>query len=247
VDAGGRELGELPESPPVSQLLALEEGGPEPLMLGGSSASSALVPQEQSSSGLTWPSSAERNELSFAPSLRDGGSRDRAGDTFSGAAGGLQRLQDAPLRRSELLEVAAQTLASLQLCFGPCTPLPLRRLPRGCFQAIERLLPVVNNMLGPRRNDDPVVARYHLGPLRMEAFVRRRDEPLAKEVRETLRDMSPFLPHLLGWAEWPLRRIDRIEGFPTGGAFVSLNKEVEVSPFVICMVLRRKGRPLQSG
>ena len=137
-------------------------------------------------------------------------------------------------------EAAAQTYASLQICFGPGRPLSLMQLPDTCFRSLEQMLPLVSHLLRPRRSDDAVAARYGLGPQRLEAFVRRPDEPLAKDVYKTLDRMMPFLPHFLDWADWEPRHRDQIEGMPTGGGIVSLRREVEVSPFVICVVLSKR-------
>merc|ERR1712151_777796 len=131
------------------------------------------------------------------------------------------------MRRSELLEIAAQTLASLQLCLGAGAPQALVHIPKTYSRVILQLLPVVQHMLRPRRDDDAVVQKYNLGPLRLEAFVRRPDEPLAMDVYKTLRRITPYIPHLLDIAEWPARRCDQIEGRPTGGALLSLRREVE--------------------
>mmetsp|Transcript_55781 Transcript_55781/g.173399 ORF Transcript_55781/g.173399 Transcript_55781/m.173399 type:complete len:112 (-) Transcript_55781:311-646(-) len=105
---------------------------------------------------------------------------------------------------------------------------------------MAQLLPLVEQLLRPRRLDDDVAQRYHLGPQRLEAFVRRRDEPLLEEVRWTLMRLTPFLPHLLGWAHWPSRKQDRLQGEAIGGAFVSLQRNVEVPPFIVCLVLGPK-------
>merc|ERR1711865_212616 len=107
-------------------------------------------------------------------------------------------------------------------------------------RSIARLVPLVSHLLSPRRLDDEAAQRYHLGPLRLEAFVRRPDEKLAKEVAITVRELMPFLPRLLGLAEWPARRRDRLHGEETGGALLSLRREVEMPPFIICLVLRQK-------
>eukprot|EP00927_Polykrikos_kofoidii_P038524 TRINITY_DN32910_c0_g1_i1.p1 TRINITY_DN32910_c0_g1~~TRINITY_DN32910_c0_g1_i1.p1 ORF type:complete len:834 (-),score=127.23 TRINITY_DN32910_c0_g1_i1:7-2508(-) len=159
-------------------------------------------------------------------------------------ASGGRDAEKSVLRRSELLEVAAQTFASLRLCFGPRAPVPFDRLPRSCFTALAGLLPVASHLLRPGRQDDKVAMKYHLGPLRLEAFVRRPDEPLLLDVFKTVRRIMPYLPRMLGWETWPARRQDYLDGVLTGGGFLSLVREVEVPPFVICMVLRpsRAGR-----
>jgi len=147
------------------------------------------------------------------------------------------------MRRSELLEVCVQTLAVLQLCTsaGPSSSL-FSSLPTKTLQAMITLLPMVIHLLRPRRLEDDVVQRYHLGPHRLEAFVRRPDEDMLIDVYKVIRDISPFIPRSLGWAceSWPARPQDNIEGMSTGGAFISLQREVEVPPFVVCLVLRPK-------
>ena len=79
-------------------------------------------------------------------------------------------------------EVCVQTLAVMQLCFsaGPGSEL-FKALPRKTLWTMARLVPMVSYLLRPRR-DDPVAQRYELGPLRLEAFVRRPDEDMQLEV-----------------------------------------------------------------
>lgn len=74
-----------------------------------------------------------------------------------------------------------QTLAVMQLCFSAGGSKLLAALPRQTLRAMARLAPMVRYLLRPRR-DDPVAQRYELGPLRLEAFVRRPDEDMQLEV-----------------------------------------------------------------
>eukprot|EP00438_Fugacium_kawagutii_P009994 Skav225078 [mRNA] locus=scaffold987:203108:204970:- [translate_table: standard] len=144
------------------------------------------------------------------------------------------------MRRSEMLEVCVQTLAVMQLCFsaGPSSSL-LSALSKDTLETMARLVPMVTYLLRPRR-DDPVAQRFHLGPLRMEAFVRRPDEKMQKEVYKVLQNMTPFLPRVLGWKTWDARPQDRLNGQTTGGAFLKLQRDQEIPPFIVCLVLRKK-------
>ena len=143
------------------------------------------------------------------------------------------------MRRSEILEVCVQSLAVMQLCFsaGPSTRL-FYVLPLHTLKTMAAMLPMVNFLLRPRREDDAVAQRYHLGPQRMEAFVRRPDEHMQKEVYKATQGLIPMIPGLLGWRYWPRRKRDTVHGEETGGALLSLQRDLEVPPFVICIVLR---------
>ncbi|CAE6929099.1 esyt3 [Symbiodinium sp. CCMP2592] len=145
------------------------------------------------------------------------------------------------MRRSEILEVCVQSLAVMQLCFsaGPSTHL-FSVLPLHTLKTMAAMLPMVNFLLRPRREDDAVAQRYHLGPQRLEAFVRRPDEHMQKEVYKTTQDLIPIIPGLLGWRYWPRRKRDTVQGEETGGALLSLQRDLEVPPFVVCIVLRPK-------
>lgn len=143
------------------------------------------------------------------------------------------------MRRSEMLEVCVQTLAVMQLCFsaGPSARL-FAALPRDTLRTMARLVPMVSYLLRPRR-DDPVAQRFQLGPLRMEAFVRRPDEQMQREVYKVVQNMMPFLPRVLGWEVWDARPQDRLHGEKTGGAFLALQRDLEIPPFVVCLVLKK--------
>lgn len=143
------------------------------------------------------------------------------------------------MRRSEMLEVCVQTLAVMQLCFsaGPSSRL-FAALPRDTLRTMARLVPMVSYLLRPRR-DDPVAQRFQLGPLRMEAFVRRPDEKMQREVYKVVQNMMPFLPRVLGWELWDARAQDRLHGEKTGGAFLALQRDLEIPPFIVCLVLKK--------
>lgn len=141
------------------------------------------------------------------------------------------------MRRSELLRLSVQVLATMQLCLGSATAAPA--LSSRFFSESSSLLQLVTHLLRPRRTDDDAVERWHLGPHRLEAFVRGREDKMVKEVYQAVGAIVPFIPPMLGWDNWDKRKSDRIltegESNVTGGALVSLRREVEVSPFVVCM------------
>jgi hypothetical protein len=149
------------------------------------------------------------------------------------------------LRRSELLQVSVQLLATLQLCFSHNMLQSLTALPLTTFQAMGKIFPLVSHILRPRRQDDETILKHNLGPQRLEAFVRRPDEPLLLDIHRTLRNLVPFLPRMLGWDEWSARTQDNIEGDKTGGAILKYNREVEVPPFIVCFVIRRRQKKNQ--
>ena len=105
-----------------------------------------------------------------------------SGPGAQGAAEGFSPGGAEVLRRSELLEICVQTLAALQLCLAPGGRALAPGLPAASCAAMSRLLPMVGHMLRPRRLEDADAQRYHLGPQRLEAFVRRPDEDIALEV-----------------------------------------------------------------
>mmetsp|Transcript_26974 Transcript_26974/g.52069 ORF Transcript_26974/g.52069 Transcript_26974/m.52069 type:complete len:780 (-) Transcript_26974:52-2391(-) len=144
------------------------------------------------------------------------------------------------LRRSELVQVSVQLLATLQLCFSHNMLQSLTALPLTTFQAMGKIFPLVGHILRPRREDDETILKYNLGPQRLEAFVRRPDEPLLLDVHRTLGRLVPYLPRMLGWDEWSRRRQDTLQGEETGGAILKMNREVEVPPFIVCFVIKRR-------
>eukprot|EP00913_Durusdinium_trenchii_P032919 g30816.t1 len=112
------------------------------------------------------------------------------------------------MRRSEMLQVCVQTLAVMQLFFSAGSSSQLSEaLPRETLLTLARLVPMVNYLLRPRR-DDPIAQRFQLGPLRIEAFVRRPDERMQQEVYKVLQNMIPFIPRFMGWETWDLRPQD---------------------------------------
>lgn len=144
------------------------------------------------------------------------------------------------MRRSELVQICVQTLAALQLCLSPGAAAAKPALSLEMCRAMGHLAPLLRHILRPRRLEDEAIQRFNLGPLRMEAFVRRPHEPMVMEVYKTIYGIMPFVPKLTGWTLWEQRKDDVLEGERTGGAIVTVNREVEVPPFVICVVLRRK-------
>mmetsp|Transcript_169066 Transcript_169066/g.537181 ORF Transcript_169066/g.537181 Transcript_169066/m.537181 type:complete len:788 (+) Transcript_169066:13-2376(+) len=144
------------------------------------------------------------------------------------------------MRRSELVQVCVQTLAALQLCIAPGGPMSRPLLSLEMCHVMAQLAPLLGHMLRPRREDDEVIQRFNLGPQRLEAFVRRPDEKMVLEVYKSLHAVMPFIPNDCGWALWEPRKDDILHSEPTGGCIVSINREVEVSPFVVCVVLRPK-------
>jgi len=148
------------------------------------------------------------------------------------------------MRRSELIEYCVQTLAALKLCHGPCAASEmLEAQPLKVLRSVEELVSAVTYIMRPRRGfDDEAVERWELGPRRLEAFLRPKHDPTIREVYYAVRAIFPFIPHDLGWAAWEPRRQDWSEGSPTGGAIMSLRREVSVPPFVVGVVLRSKTR-----
>eukprot|EP00434_Breviolum_minutum_P042272 symbB.v1.2.037620.t1/scaffold5604.1/size25404/1 len=144
------------------------------------------------------------------------------------------------MRRSEMLEVCVQTLAVMQLCFsaGPSSRL-FAALPRDTLRTMARLVPMVSYLLRPRREDDSVAQKFQLGPLRTEAFVRRPDEKMQSEVYKVVQNMIPFLPRFLEWEVWDHRPQDTLEGEKTGGAFLALQRDLEIPPFIVGLVLKK--------
>merc|ERR1719343_158195 len=105
--------------------------------------------------------------------------------------------------------------------------------------SMASLAPLIQHILRPRRADDEAIQRYHMGPQRMEAFVRRPDDEMVIEVYSALHGIMPFIPQTLGWERWPVRYDESFDG-GIGGAFISIQREVEVPPFVACIVLKPK-------
>lgn len=154
------------------------------------------------------------------------------------------------MRRSEVLQLSVQVFATLQLCTS-LGALPLPALPLESYRVLGALAEMVGHQLRPRRgHEDPMAEKWCMGPQRLEAFVRRPEEPMQEEVFKTTRALMPFLPDILGWAEWdedPNRRFARLHGEPggvqgqrTGGALISIQREVEVPPFVLCVLLTHR-------
>ena len=128
------------------------------------------------------------------------------------------------MRRSEVLQLSVQVFATLQLCTS-LGALPLPALPLESYRVLGALAEMVGHQLRPRRgHEDPMAEKWCMGPQRLEAFVRRPEEPMQEEVFKTTRALMPFLPDTLGWAEWdedPNRRFARLHGEPGGAESVS--------------------------
>ncbi|CAK9021188.1 unnamed protein product [Durusdinium trenchii] len=52
--------------------------------------------------------------------------------------------------------------------------------------------------------------------------------------------MIPFIPRFMGWETWDLRPQDTLNGEETGGAFMTLQRDLEIPPFIVCLVLKRE-------
>jgi len=240
----GRDLGEIPGMPSSAALLepteaASPKDSTSPLAATGLLTSTTAVDLLEIDNTVSNQAAASHGELCSSSSV--------SGHAVSSVASKSELWQETT-RRSELLEVGLQVLTTLQLSFGPGLLMPAIASPQALSlascRAVSRITLLVDHLLRPRRTEDGVVTKYRLGPHRLEAFIRRPDEKLVKDVRITLVKIMPFIPRLLGWEQWPARRVDQLEGRVTGGALISLQHEVEVPPFVICVVLRHKPKAL---
>eukprot|EP00929_Paragymnodinium_shiwhaense_P077223 TRINITY_DN39764_c0_g1_i1.p1 TRINITY_DN39764_c0_g1~~TRINITY_DN39764_c0_g1_i1.p1 ORF type:complete len:735 (-),score=127.03 TRINITY_DN39764_c0_g1_i1:14-2146(-) len=229
----GKVFGELPGAKTLEQLLAPEDEEAD-------AADKQLALMDEFSTSPVLAIDGPSAIVEMGPGVEFDGSAADEQDPEKLARDDLKdppMQQEAVMRRSDLLQVAGQTLATLRLGFGPSAPISLQHMPPGCLGVLERMMPVISHLLRPRRLEDDVVAKYGLGPLRMEAFIRRPDEPMVMHVYKTVCNIMPYLPHHLGWADWEPRRQDNLNGETTGGALISFRREVEVPPFVVCLVL----------
>ncbi|CAJ1400298.1 unnamed protein product [Effrenium voratum] len=176
---------------------------------------------------LPLPAESVHNWWEQAPALADPPSSD------------IQDRDVETMRRSEMLEVCVQTMAVLQLCFSGGSSSLFRVLPRRTLETMTALAPMVSYLLRPRR-EDPVAQQFQLGPQRMEAFVRRPDEMLQKEVYKAVQNMMPMLPGIMGWATWKHRPEDVLMGEKTGGAHLALQRDLEIPPFIVGIVLKKR-------
>ncbi|CAK9023994.1 Extended synaptotagmin-3, partial [Durusdinium trenchii] len=225
-----RELSQaLSELPGAAMPNALIEGLPPPL----ESVGGPLPPSRQILS--------EENILA-PPALLPAQSEwwEDAAASTEGVQAEIAERELETMRRSEMLQVCVQTLAVMQLFFSAGSSSQLSEaLPRETLLTLARLVPMVNYLLRPRR-DDPIAQRFQLGPLRIEAFVRRPDERMQQEVYKVLQNMIPFIPRFMGWETWDLRPQDTLNGEETGGAFMTLQRDLEIPPFIVCLVLKRE-------
>lgn len=245
---GGESLAELPGLAPAAAELLLEESSALdsllflPGTLAGTQAKKpALLPEPHGQiGGSSLPMDSEKVHTEEFGAKRGGAEEENS----STGPSSDPPTEHEVMRRSELIEIAVQTLAALQVCIAPRAAAPLlSALPFESCRLLARLSPLVRHVLRPRREEDETAQRYHLGPQRMEAFARRPDEAMVLEVYKSLHGVMPFLPSTLGWNVWPSRKLDRLHGEETGGAHISIRREVEMPPFVICIVMRQK-RPV---
>eukprot|EP00435_Cladocopium_sp_Y103_P009104 s3410_g2.t1 len=62
---------------------------------------------------------------------------------------------------------------------------------------------------------------------------------MQKEVYKVVQNLMPFLPRLMGWTLWEPRPQDTLDGERTGGALLTLQRDLEIPPFIVCLVLKK--------